>query len=168
MLEQVLALAERRGAQADALLRDVTVLSLSFESGRLKGSAFNQESGLNLRVLHEGRAGVAGTTDLSAMDDVVARALASAAEGEELALELPGAVLVPDVRTFEERAAALDVAALAGFGRAVVERLSRPGWQVTAQVERHVETSRFANTSGAEFAQQASAVSVSAEVTRVS
>ena len=167
MLEKVLDLARKKGARADALLRDSTVLSLSFEAGRLKGSALNQEAGLNLRVIAEGRIGLAGTTDLSAPDDVVARAFASAAEGEVLELDLPGAAPPADVRTFDERAALLDVAALAAMGRAVVERLTRKGWQVTAQVERHVESTRFASSAGQSFAQRASAVTVSAEVTRV-
>jgi PmbA protein len=168
VLEQVLDLAKRKDARADALLRDTTVLSLSFEAGRLKGSALSQEAGLNLRVIANGRTGVAGTTDLAGPDDVVRRALASAAEGESLDLALPAASKLPAVATFDARAADLDVARLAALGRAVVERLLRPGWQVTASVERHLETARFANTSGQSFEQRASAVIVAAEVTRVS
>jgi PmbA protein len=168
VLEQVLGLAKRKDARADALLRDTTVLSLSFEAGRLKGSALSQEAGLNLRVIANGRTGVAGTTDLTGPDDVVRRALASAAEGESLDLALPAASKLPAVATFDARAADLDVARLAALGRAVVERLLRPGWQVTASVERHLETARFANTSGQSFEQRASAVIVAAEVTRVS
>ena len=41
----------------DALLRDGSVLSLSFESGRLKGSALSQEAGLNLRIVSNGKIG---------------------------------------------------------------------------------------------------------------
>ncbi|MFI5207050.1 MAG: TldD/PmbA family protein [Gemmatimonadales bacterium] len=168
VLDQVLGLARRKGAQADALLRDTTVLSLSFEAGRLKGSALSQEAGLNLRVIANGRIGIAGTTDLTGPDDVVRRAFASAAEGEALELALPTASQLPSVETFDGRAEGLDVARLAALGRAVVERLQRPGWQVTASVERHLETARFANTSGQAFEQRASAVTLGAEVTRVS
>ncbi len=166
-LNQVLDLARAKGARADALLRDTTVLSLSFEAGRLKGSALSQEAGLNLRVIANGRIGVAGTTDLTAPDDVVRRAFASAAEGELLELALPAASPLPMIETFDARAADLDVARLAALGRAVVERLQRPGWQVTASVERHLETAWFANTSGQAFEQRASAVTLAAEVTRV-
>ncbi len=167
MLDEVLDLARRKNARADALLRDTTVLSLSFEAGRLKGSALSQEAGLNLRVIANGRIGVAGTTDLTGPDDVVRRAFASAAEGESLELALPASSPLPLIETFDARTADLDVAQLAALGRAVVERLQRPGWQVTASVERHLETARFANTSGQAFAQRASAVTLAAEVTRV-
>ena len=167
VIEQVLGRAKARGASADALLRDSTVLALSFESGRLKGSTLSQEAGLNLRVALGGKVGVAGTTDLSAADDVVARAFASAAEGDPLEIDLPAGAALPEVRIFDPKAAELDVTALAALGRAVVERLRRPGWQVSASVERHVETAWFGNSAGQAFEQRVSAISLSAEVTRV-
>jgi len=167
MIARVLELAKRRGAAADALLRDTTSLSLRYETGRLKESELSQEAGLNLRVLASGRAGVAGTTDLTAYDDVVERAFASAAEGEELRVELPGPANLPEVATFDDRAAALPVAALADLGRGLLERLNRPGWQVNAQVDRAVETTTFASTTGQSFTYRSSAVNVAIEVTRV-
>ena len=166
-LEQVLQLATARGAPADALLRDSTVLTLSFESGRLKGSQLTQEAGLNLRVVVNGKVGVAGTTDLSNADDVVARAFASAAEGEALVLDLPPRSELPSVRTFDESVPGYDVAALAQLGNAVVAGLVRPGWQVGAGVERNVETVWFGNSAGQRYQQKGSAISASAEVTRV-
>jgi PmbA protein len=167
MIAHVLDLARRRGAAADALLRDQTTLTLKFESGRLKESALAQEAGLNLRVFADGRFGVAGTTDLTAPDDVLARAFASCAEGERLETALPRAGIVPPVETFDEQAAGLSVADLAALGRAVVEQLRRPGWQVNASVDRVVETTQVANTAGQTVSYRASAVSIGAEVTRV-
>lgn len=167
MIEQVLERARARGATADALLRDATVLSLSFESGRLKGSSLSQEAGLNLRVVAGGRLGVAGTTDLSQPDDVVSRAFASAAEGESVALDMPGASPVPEVETFDDRAAGMGVDDLAAIGRRVITRLTREGWQVNASVERHVERVQFGNSAGQAFRQRGSAITVSADVTRV-
>lgn len=167
MIAHVLDIVRRRGATADACLRDQATLTLKFESGRLKESALAQEAGLNLRVFADGRVGVAGTTDLAAHDDVVARALASCAEGEPLTTELPRAGITPVVETFDERAAGLAVADLAALGRAVVEQLQRPGWQVSAAVDRVVERTRLANTAGQSVEYRATAISVSAEVTRV-
>jgi PmbA protein len=167
MIARVLDLAKRRGATADALLRDTTALSLRYETGRLKETELSQEAGVNLRVLASGRVGVAGTTDLTAYDDVVERAFASAAEGEELRVELPGPASLPEAATFDDRAAGLGVAALAELGREVVALLERPLWQVHAQVDRTVETTTFASTTGQSFTYRSTAVSVSAEITRV-
>ncbi len=168
MIEQALELAKGRGAAADAVLRDTATLTLKFEAGRLKESALAQEAGLNLRVLVGGRVGTAGTTDLAGADDVVTRAFASAAEGEALDVVLTSAGPLPSVVTWNDEAAGLDVAALAAMGKAVVERLSRPGWQVGVSVDRIVESFRFANTAGQAYDYRSTAVSVSADVTRVS
>jgi len=167
MLEKALELARKRAHAADAILRDENQLTLKFESGRLKENAFRQEAGLNLRVFTDGRYGVAGTTDLAGVEDVVARAFASAEQGDDLTFDLPGAAAIPTLSGFDDRAAGLDVQSLAAIGRSVVERLTRPGWQVNATVDRYVETTTFANSAGQSYSSRATAVSVSAEVARV-
>jgi PmbA protein len=170
VVEQLLGLVRGRSQGADALARTERQLSLRFETGRLKESALREQTGLNLRVRAEGRVGFAGTTDLAAagaLDDVVTRALASAGQAEVLELAWPTASTLQEVRTFDDAAAGLDVAALAALGRRVVERLVRPGWQVGASVDRQVEEVVFANSAGRLFTYRSTAVSVGAEVTRV-
>ncbi len=167
MIEQALELARKRASAADAILRDETQLSLKFETGRLKENALRQEAGLNLRVFTDGRYGVAGTTDVSDVADVVTRALASAEQGDALTFDLPASAPLPAISTFDDRAAGMDVASLAAIGRSIVERLTRPGWQVSASVDRYVETTTFANTAGQTFSYRATGISVSAEVARV-
>ena len=155
MIEQALELARKRARAADAILRDETQLSLKFESGRLKENALRQEAGLNLRVFTDGRYGVAGTTDIADIADVVTRALASAEQGDALTFDLPAAGPLPVISCFDDRAAGMDVASLAAIGRSIVERLTRPGWQVNASVDRYVETTTFANTAGQAFSYRA-------------
>ena len=66
--EAALAAVGARARGADAILRHETQLTLRFETGRLKETALREETGLNLRVVAEGRVGFAGTTDLAAAD----------------------------------------------------------------------------------------------------
>ncbi len=170
LLEPALERVRGRTQGADAIERTESQLTLRFETGRLKESALREETGLNLRLRAEGRVGFAGTTDLAALgalDDLVERALASAGQGEPVDLAWPAAAPVARVRTYDDGAAGLDVAALAALGRRVVERLARPGWQVGAAVERFVEETAFANSAGQTFTFRGTAVSVGAEVTRV-
>ncbi len=172
MIERVLNLAKRsrRFEGFDLLLRDERQVSLKFETGRLKETTLRQEAGINFRGVRRGKVGIAGTTDLSgddALEDLLARAAASAEQGEECALAFPGASRLPAVALFDDRAAGMDVEHLAELGRRVVERLKRPGWQVTAAVDRYVEATRFVNSAGQSFESRATAISVGAEVTRV-
>ena len=172
MIEHVLQLAKRSGRFEgfDMLLRDEQQLSLKFESGRLKETALHQEAGISFRGVCRGRVGIAGTTDLAreeALADLLARAVASAEQGEECALAFPGASRLPAIVVFDDQAAAADVDHLAALGHRVVERLKRPGWQVSASVDRYVETASFVNSTGQSFTSRATAIGVGAEVTRV-
>jgi PmbA protein len=173
MIERVLDLAKRSGRFEgfDLLLRDERQLSLKFESGRLKETVLRQEAGINFRGVLRGKVGVAGTTDLGrdeALEDLLRRVGASAEQGEECALAFPGPSRLPQVATFDDRAAGIAVEQLAELGRRVVERLKRPGWQVSASVDRFVESASFANSAGQTFTSRGTAISVAAEVTRVS
>jgi len=172
MIERVVELAKRSGRFEgfDLLLRDEQQVGLKFESGRLKETTLRQEAGINFRGVSGGKVGIAGSTDLAreeALADLLQRAAASAEQGEAWTPAFPGPARLPDVTTFDESAAALDLERLAAIGRRVVERLKRPGWQVNASVDRAVETATFANSSGQSFTTRATAVSVGAEVTRV-
>jgi PmbA protein len=172
MIERVLELAKRSGRFEgfDLLFRDERQVGLKFEAGRLKESTLRQEAGINFRGVARGRVGVAGTTDLTSAEaaaDLLERAAASAGQGEECTLAFPGPSRLPAVSVFDDRAAGLDVEHLAALGRRVVERLRRPGWQVSASVDRFLETVRFVNSTGQSFTSRSTAVSVGAAVTRV-
>jgi PmbA protein len=172
MIERVAALARRsrRFEAFDLLLRDESQVSLKFEAGRLKESALRQEAGINFRGVSRGKVGIAGTTDLSgdaAFEDLLRRAAASAEQGEECALALPGASRLPTVSLLDDTAAGMDVEHLAQLGRRVVAQLKRPGWQVSASVDRFLETSSFVNSAGQTFKSRATAIAVGAEVTQV-
>ncbi|HEX4627792.1 MAG TPA: DNA gyrase modulator, partial [Gemmatimonadales bacterium] len=108
MIEPLLDLARRRaeGGGADVLWRRVERTTVMFEWGRLKAAGATEEAGVNLRVRHRGRVGIAGTTvvgsDAGAQHaaPLVDRALASAALGEEIELAFPGRAPIPQVVTF--------------------------------------------------------------------
>lgn len=172
MVEKVLeqALAHRDVTLADALYRESDRLELKFEAGRLKECARSREAGINLRVVAHGRVGLAGSTDLAGggvAEDLLARARASAEQGEEVTLALPGREAPPAAGTHDDAAAAIGSEALAAIGRQVVEQLQRPGWQVNAAVERTIETTRIVNSRGQDVAYRATGISVAADVTRV-
>ncbi|HXQ29368.1 MAG TPA: TldD/PmbA family protein [Gemmatimonadales bacterium] len=169
MIERWLDAAQRAGAQqADGWWHRAERTVVSFEWGRLKAASVGEEAGVNLRVLSQGRVGVAGSTVLhDGPDDLTARALASAALGERFGLEFPGPCTPAVVSTFSAPAAEASLDHLVGIGREVVERLARDGCQVNVTVEREVTETEFGNTAGAAGTYQATAVAVSADVWRI-
>src|SRR5207245_6941850 len=61
MIDRLLDSARGAVDNADALWRREEQTAVAFESGRLKAAGISEEAGLNLRVLSQGRMGVAGT-----------------------------------------------------------------------------------------------------------
>jgi PmbA protein len=165
VIERVLDAVRARAAAADAQWERVERTSIAFESGRLKACGISEAAGVNLRVVHDGRVGIAGTT-AEDVDDLVARALASAELGEALDMVFPAAAPLPDVSTQAARAAAASLERLTAIGHELVERVSRDGCQVNVSIEREVAETRIANTAGTNATYSATGVAVSVDLTR--
>lgn len=169
MIERLLERASRRAdGGADALWRQAERTSVAFEWGRLKAAGVSEEAGVNLRVRHRGRVGVAGTTAVDASpDDVLTRALASAELGEELALAFPAPASAPPVATFFQPVADASLDRLMAMGRSLLEQLEREGCRVNVTIEREIAETRVANSAGATGAYRSTAIGVSAELWRI-
>ena len=169
MIERLLEGARRRAdGGADALWRQVERTSVAFEWGRLKAAGVAEEAGVNVRVRHRGRVGVAGTTAVDgSTDDVLVRALASAELGESLDLEFPGPAPLPALASYFDRAASASLDDLIGIGRSLLERLEREGCRVNVTIERETAETRVANSAGAAGAYRSTAIGISAELWRI-
>ncbi|HEY6785122.1 MAG TPA: DNA gyrase modulator, partial [Gemmatimonadales bacterium] len=62
MIPKALDALKRAADAGDACWRRSERTTIAFESGRLKSAGVVEESGLNVRVLKDGKVGVAGTT----------------------------------------------------------------------------------------------------------
>ncbi len=168
MIDELLAAARSRVDGADALWRREERTSLAFESGRLKTTGIIEETGVNLRVLTGGRVGVAGTTAATPdLEELVARARASAELGELLDLAFPPTSPLPHVPTFFDRAANASLDRLIAIGKGLVERLAREGCQVNVAIEREVGETAVGNSAGARGGYPSTGVAVTADVVRI-
>jgi PmbA protein len=170
MIDRVLEATRGKVDGADALWRREEQTAVTFESGRLKSAGISEEAGLNLRVLANGRMGVAGTTAAKPdPKELVARAGASAELGESLDLAFPDSSpesLLP-IATFFDRTANASLAELIRMGRHLVERLARAECQVNVSVQREVADTAVGNTAGARGEYRATGIGVTAEITRI-
>ncbi len=168
-LEALLEAVRRRAdiAGGDALWRREERTSVGFEAGRVKAAAVTEEAGTNLRIVRQGRVGVAGTTAADARpEDLLEKALASAELGEPLDLAFPGSAPLPHILTRGDHLANASLDDLKQMGRALVARLTREGCQVNVSIEREVSETRIGNTAGTAAAYQATALAVSAGLVR--
>jgi len=168
VIADLLAAVRRRAQAGDALWRREERTTLAFEAGRFKSAGTTEETGINLRVVKDGQVGVAGTTAAdAAADDLLARALASAALGEALNLGFPPPAPLPPVPTYFDNAADASLDALIEIGRSLLGRLDRDGCQVNVAIEREVSETAVANTAGVAGQYRATGVAVGVDLTRI-
>ena len=164
MIPRLLELIHRAGARGDLVAKQDETLVLELADGALVRAAVLRERGVNVRVLREGRSGVAGTTDDDA-DAVVGAAVAGSEHGPPAEVDLPEARPLPRVLTRVPRAAAVASDELRFLGQMVSDRLVGEGRRVTVAVERGIGSVRIANSVGLDAGYETSLVAVLGEVT---
>ncbi len=170
MIDRLLEATRGKVDGADALWRREEQTAVAFESGRLKSAGISEEAGLNLRVLANGRMGVAGTTAAKPdPKELVARAGASAELGEsvDLAFPTPTPQSPSPIPTFFDRTANASLDDLVRMGRLLVERLSRADCQINVSVQREVAETAVGNTAGARGQYRGTGIGVTADLTRI-
>jgi PmbA protein len=170
MIDQLLERARGKVDDADALWRREEQTAVAFESGRLKAAGISEEAGLNLRVVANGRIGVAGTTAAKPDPEaLLTRARASAELGESVELTFPGPspAALPPIPTYFDRTADASLDDLIRMGKSLVERLARPDCQINVAVEREVAETAVGNTAGARGEYRATGIAVVADITRI-
>ena len=165
MILPLLERAARRATLADAVHKTDETTTLEFAGGRPVRACTTRYQGVNLRVVSEGRAGCAGAVN-DDPEDLVNRALASAALGEPTSLALPRQALLPAVVTHVPRAAAATLAELADLGHLVRDRLGAERVDLGLTLERSLGQVRVANTAGLDAEYDVSLVTLAAEAAR--
>jgi PmbA protein len=142
--------------------------SISFEAGMLKVASVKQSSGTGCRVFVGGRTGLSSTNQPDRAADMIDAALASAAFGEKLPIELPGPAAGPDVGGFDDAVAGLPVETLIDRGRRLVAALREicPEANHDVHLSRSVSRFDFVNSSGQRFTSRHSGYAVSASLER--
>lgn len=166
MIMPLIEAARRRTGMADAALKSDETTTLQFRAGRLTEATTAWSEGVNLRVLHEGRLGLAGGTEGSP-ELVLELALASARAGEPVHLTLPRQAELPAVVTHAARAAAATVPELSALGALLRDRLAGERVDLALTLERSLGSVRVANTLGLDAAYDVSRVSLALSVARV-
>jgi len=166
MIAPLLDLAARRATEADIVQKVDETTTLRFAASRLAGATTTARQGVNLRVVADGRTGVAGSAG-NDPDELLGRALASAREGELSQLALPRLTRLPAVLTHVPRAAAATVADLIQLGQVARDRLAGEKLDLDILVERSLAAVRVANTQGLNAGYDLSLVTLAVEASRV-
>lgn len=166
MIGPLMEQAARRTELADAILKNDETTTLRFTAGRLTSASTQRTQGVNLRVVSEGRLGIAGTT-AEDPGELLDAALVSARGGDPVTLALPRPGVLPQVATHSPRAASATVNDLAALGTLVRDRLAGAHAELNLTVERSLGSVRVANTQGFDASYDVSQVWLSVELSRM-
>lgn len=169
MVEHILSLALRGAEQAEVYSDEGETQSVDFENNQLKYITTRQHWGVGVRVIREGRLGFSSTTDMGALDSMVASALESARFGEKARFELPSPSEYPAVKTFDPAVRNVTIEQAAQMGGEAIERVlsAYPDVKCGAGIEKAVGRARLTNSCGLDLTVEATMFSYGIEAFRL-
>ncbi|MBI3978389.1 MAG: TldD/PmbA family protein [Chloroflexi bacterium] len=134
MYEAVLERATRVAEQAELFVVRSEETPVDFEANRLKRMETSESSGVALRIVKDGRVGLAATTDLARLDTLLDDALATAAFGPTAHFDLPGPQSFPDVSVYDPAVEQLPVERLVEIGEELIDLLREHTPEIQCEV----------------------------------
>ena len=165
----VLAEARKAGEQAEVYGASTQEMPVRFEANRLKEVQGRSSSVVALRIIKDGKIGLAlcsGVTDPRA---VVKMALETAPFGPEAKFEFPGRMPFPDVPVFDPEVESIAPEAMADMGQKLIDSVRRhtPELMCEGVVSRSVSEVHILNSQGGEAHYKKSMFTVGVEGTLV-
>ncbi|HEX2184118.1 MAG TPA: TldD/PmbA family protein [Chloroflexota bacterium] len=149
---QLLDLTKGRVEQAEVYAYETAETPVDFEANRLKALETKESRGLALRVIKDGRIGLASSTRLDDLGALVETAVELAPFGAEAKFELPASVTPTAVEVFNPQTELIGVERMADLGQEMIDRVLAydPAILCEAGVRRQVHTIEILNSRGAQ------------------
>lgn len=148
--QQVMDLARGRVDLAEAYAYTTADTPVDFEANRLKSLETKESRGLALRVVKDGRIGLASTTRLDDLAGLVSIAVDLAAFGAEAKFDLPSMIAPTPVNVFDTAVESLRVEQMVEQGEEMIALIRAYDSAILCEagVRRHLETTEIMNSRG--------------------
>lgn len=148
--QDVLERATRAADSAQIFLRSTNNTPVRFTANKLKTLETKDSRVLTLRIVHNGRIGIASTSKFEDPDWVVRAAVAAALFGPEAKYEFPNPTASPEVDVFDRRTPEYPVEEMVHSGREIVDRLLQheSALNIDVGLDKEVERTLIAGAAG--------------------
>jgi PmbA protein len=165
MLERLMQQAE----QAEVFEIESEAVEIGFKANKLKSFEVEETLGIAARVIVDGRLGFAASSDLNALDKLIANALESARHGDAVNLSFPKPQPQPQPQIYDSDLAALPTERLIGMGEEMVAivREADSEAHVGLDLTRRVHRTTVRNSAGVDVTLEKAPLSIMLEVERV-
>jgi PmbA protein len=152
MEDQILSLAQARGARAEVFGSEENRTVIEFRANEFHSQESRLSHGYGLRVVKNGRVGFSSSSDPNKVEDLVQAAVDTAEFGKQCSFEFPGAKPNPAVKTFENRVIMLPALKMIEWGRELIDavRARVPGLKLDVTLARNYGETVIANSAGLE------------------
>jgi PmbA protein len=149
-MEEVLALARKVAGAAEVFEVASETTQVRFEANRLKQLQTSQSNNVSLRIIKDGRTGLATATNLADARQMVKDAVETAAFGAEARFQFPGDLKYPKVEIYDAAVEAVSIKEMVRLGEEMVAAITAhtPGIICEGDVSRGVMTVRLINSRG--------------------
>ncbi len=150
MEDEILRLAEARGAKAEVYSSDENRTTVEFRANEFHSQDSRLTRGYGLRVVKDGRVGFSSTSDPNKAGQLVEAALETARYGKKCAFDFPLRAARPAVKTFDNRVIMLPASKMTEWGRELVDavRARVPGLKLDVLITRRYVETAVANSAG--------------------
>ncbi len=147
---EVLERALKAAGAAEVYQHSSSNTPVEFKANKLKTLETKDSRSLTLRVIHDGRIGIASTSKFEDPDWVVEAAVAAAEFGPKAEYEFPRPTGNPEVDVFDGRTPAYPVERMVETGREIVDRLLEHEGELNIDVglDKEVERTMIAGEGG--------------------
>ncbi|MGE5599268.1 MAG: TldD/PmbA family protein [Bacteroidota bacterium] len=149
-MEDILAEARRRGAEAEVFEVNSRETSIEFENNRLKKAETVERAGLAVRVIHRGRLGFATSSLPADRGAILDRALATADFGKEVRFSLPGPSAARPVEIYDQAVTGITPEMMVDYGEEIIApmRAADQRFKAGVSLTTAVTSVALANTAG--------------------
>ena len=167
--EQILEMASKVAEQAEVYYVQSEQTPISFETNRLKQVTTRESRGVALRIIKNGRLGLAATTRLDDIQQLIDSAVEVAQFGAEAKFELPGPSQYPMVNVYDPAVEKVPVEKMVDLGNEIIERLLafNPELLCEASISKNVASIEIINSKGGRASFRKSVFGLSMEATLI-
>jgi PmbA protein len=161
MIERALERAMQKAQGAEISVSQRRSSGAEYEDDKLKRVDAAQTSHVGVRVIVNGKVGLAGGTDPSDIDSVVNRAIEVAEFGSEARFEFPGPAEAPEVKVYDAQIPTISREEMVAVGGEMLELVKAHNSEakVSAGAGWSTGTRRFVNSRGLDISTEGSSYS---------
>lgn len=154
-MDKLLKLATQAADQAEVYFTNDTSDDISFTDSKLDKADTSMSAGIALRVIKDGRIGLAHTRNLLDREALVKQALLSAKDGMEVGFSFPLTTNLPKLDNYKPAIETLSKKDLVEEGRQMIEYISKKtGGQVNAGFGFSTSEAGIMNSAGTSLSQK--------------